>query len=456
MAYFRWLLALWVGKIVKKIIRFFNITGGTALPGLLALKIDPKFLLKVRNNLEYSIVITGTNGKTTTAGIISQILKTKEQNILNNEAGSNLKRGIVSSILGRISFWGRMPKSIGIWEVDEAAMPEVIKEIKPKILVILNLFRDQLDRYGEIDSIRKKWEGAVGHISKDSFLVLNGLDPSLNLLSSKSSAKVLYFGIKDENRSLKKVSHYADQVFCPRCSNKLSYSEIYLSHLGIYKCKKCGFGAPSLDRWAEEVFEKDQKTFLKICGENFCENIKIDLQGLYNVFNVLASFCVAEILGFSTKEIKFALEKFSPRFGRAEKIKSNGNIYYIYLIKNPTGANEVIRTLFGKGGEKNLIIALNDKIADGRDVSWIWDVDFEKIRGKIKKLLITGTRALDMALRLKYAGIKNFDLMTSNFDEAVEYLIKSKEDFWCMPTYTAMLALRTKLAKKLGKKQFWE
>jgi len=452
----RWLVALWIAKLIRRIIKIFNFSGGTALPGLIALKIDANFVIQAAKKLDYSIIITGTNGKTTTSRMISEILSKDSIKVLHNRAGSNLKRGIASTITEKAGFFGKLPQAVGLWEVDEAVMPELVLEIQPKILIVLNLFRDQLDRYGEVETIRKKWQKGVENLSQDSTLVLNALDPSVASLEKNAKAKVISFGLSDLNQLQTQVARAADQIFCPMCLQKLDYEKVYLSHAGIYQCIKCGFKTPVLDFWAENISFSAMSSHFTIKRQSLEKNINLQIGGLYNILNAVAAFSVGKILNIDSDKIKEALNGFEAAFGRMEKIKVGNNFIYFYLIKNPTGANEVIRTLFKDPESKNVLLALNDKIADGTDVSWIWDVEFEKLVGKTEKLIITGIRAYDLALRLKYAGLDKPNLITTDFKKAIKETFVLKKDFYYLPTYTAMLDLRSKLTKTLGKKQFWE
>ena len=445
-------------KLINFLLNRFQISGGTALPGLIALQLDPNFIRNLAVKIpQGNIIISGTNGKTTTTRMLATILKSADFNLIHNRAGSNLLRGIASTLAETWSVFNRKRFDLGVWEVDEATVLPAVKALEPKIVVILNLFRDQLDRYGEIDKIKRIWVKAIKMLPKKSTLILNADDPAVAHLGHRFSGKVLYFGIEDKKNSEKVLPRFADTKYCPNCATALIYEAVYTSHLGEYWCPVCGHKRPVLNFEANEVScLSPVKAEFELKIGNKKDKLKINLGGLYNIYNSLAAIAVAFTLGIGPNLSIAALSKFKSAFGRVEEIKTSKAVLRIFLIKNPTGANEVLKTVFSNSKKINILLALNDKIADGTDVSWIWDVDFEKMAGKILGLIITGTRAKDLALRLKYSGVGNHALVTENFEKAVKTVISSKENYYILPTYTAMLEIRKQLNKLgLGVK-FWE
>lgn len=445
-------------KTISFILKKIGISGGTALPGLIALQLDPNFIQNLSKTIpKGNIIISGTNGKTTTARMLATILGSQNFNIIHNRAGSNLLRGIASTLIDKTSFFKSKNFDLGLWETDEATVIPAVAQLKPKILVLLNLFRDQLDRYGEIDKIKKIWAKAVKKMPRRSALILNADDPAVGYLGHNFSGEVLYFGIADYKNSVKTLPRFADTKYCPNCATTLAYQTVYTSHLGEYWCTVCGYKRPTLDFAATKIncLSPIEAEF-ELKSQNHKSKLKMNLGGLYNIYNSLAAVACATAVGISLDSAISALSEFKSAFGRVEEIRTPKAALRIFLVKNPTSANEVLKTVFASSEKKNVLLALNDKIADSTDVSWIWDVDFEKMSKKTKNLIITGTRANDLALRLKYAGIANHNLVTENFSKAVKSVVNARENFYILPTYTAMLEIRKQLNKLgLGVK-FWE
>lgn len=441
-------LAILIGKLTLLAIKQRK-SGGTAAPGLIALKIDPLLLLNLRKKLKFSIVISGTNGKTTSARMLASILKSAQIPFYHNRTGSNLLRGIASELIKQTNLFGKLESKIGLWEVDEAVLPETINQLKPKIIVLTNLFRDQLDRYGEIDTLAKKWQKALEKAPLDSTIILNADDPIVASLGKKLKNKVVYYGIKDQSIGSGELSHASDATLCPQCCLPLKYEVCFVSHLGIYRCQKCGSIQPQVDFKAEKI--KITPSDLEIKVKN--QIIKVNLSGAYNIYNLLTSFTTASILKIKPLPIIQGYKNFQPAFGRFEKIKIKNKTLNILLVKNPTGFNQVLKTLVQLTGEKriSLLIALNDRIADGRDVSWIWDIDIASLNQiNINRIFVSGTRYLDMALRLKHANIKHKISNIKYLRDAVMTLIdQTDKNLYILPTYTAMLEIR-KILNQMG------
>lgn len=391
-------LSVILGKAVSYLSRKFNLGSGGTWPGEIALKLDPHILSKVAP--KNVILVAGTNGKTTTSLMIKTILENAGHRVVHNASGANLLNGVVSAILTTPT------GDYGVFEVDENTLPQVLKFIKSvKCLVLLNLFRDQLDRYGEVDVIADKWRSALGTLKTPNFkLVLNADDPLIASLGNKNS---MYFGLGDKKLFQESPEHAMDSQFCPNCGNKLAYDGTYYSHIGIWHCSKCGLRRPKPDISAAFY----------------------PLPGLYNHYNTLAAVAVAKAL-----DLPVDLTGFSPAFGRQEEIAG----HKIFLSKNPAGFNESIRTIlsaFTRPGLAKVLLVLNDRIPDGRDVSWIWDVDFELLANRCDSVICSGDRAYDLGLRLKYAGIKNMRI-----EENLKKAVKGAD--YVLATYSAMLEVR--------------
>lgn len=388
--------------------------------------------------------------------MLSSILEKENLKILHNRAGSNLLRGIASTLIENQTLLGQVNADIAIWEVDEAVLPQAILETNPKVVVITNLFRDQLDRYGEINTLRKIWQDALKKTR--AALILNSDDPNVAHLGHDTKGKVVYFGLSDKKQGRKILPRIADAKYCPICATPLVYETIYASHMGEYRCPECGHKRPQPQVTSDNIkkLEPDKAEFTLRSGRKTVP-VSLSLGGIYNIYNALAAAACAENLGISEKLVATGLSSFKAAFGRVEKLKINGKTLSLYLVKNPTGFNEVIHTLFFENTKKTVLVALNDKIADGRDVSWIWDVDFENLVGKVKKLIVTGIRAPDLALRLKYASIKNDTYASEDFQKAIDKLLKQRDrNLYVLPTYTAMLEIRKVLNKMGYGVKFWE
>lgn len=453
----RLISAILIGKTIGFLTK---LTGGgaTAAPGLYALKIDRQLVEKIsKKNQHDSIIISGTNGKTTTSRLLFEILSTKYK-IIHNRQGSNLLRGIASTLISQSSISGKIEPKLAIWEVDEAALPQVINSTKPKIVVLLNLFRDQLDRYGETDTTRNKWQKSLSLMAKETVLIANADDPQISFIAQKFKGKVIFFGVNQTKLNLPEISHVADIKHCLNCGSKLEYQVVFSSHLGHYSCPNCSFKRPSPSVSTSNLkFNSNFSTSAGIAINNHQLTINYHLPGLYSAYNVLAASAIANYLGIDRADAKKTISSFSAAFGRSEEIIIQGKKAKIFLIKNPTGANEVLRVLALK--EKiNLLLALNDNLADGRDVSWIWDTNWEVLSNKVKSVSITGVRAWDMGLRLKYAGLKlSKKMINEDINYSLNFTVKNtgqNETLIILPTYTAMLEIQ-KILAKTGKGPKW-
>ncbi|MEX0621629.1 MAG: MurT ligase domain-containing protein [Candidatus Woykebacteria bacterium] len=435
--------------------------GATAAPGLLAEYIDPNSLRKLGNYFDRSILVTGTNGKTTTSRILGTILKEASISYVHNRAGSNLLRGLIGTLVENLSIF-RVEKKIPLLEVDEPTLLAATDSLDPQVIVFNNLFRDQLDRYGEVDKIRKIWHKSLLQIPPTTTLVLNSDDHSVAHLASETKASVVYFGMEDTSLSIGKLPHASDFTSCINCGSQLRFETVYLSHLGKYKCSTCGLKRPQPDIYAKKVNLDEEKGFTAdIATPKGSFEAKVALPGLFSVYNTLAAISAALVLGINLATIKRGLQRTQAAFGRSEKLEFEGKRIYIALIKNPSGFNEILRVLALIKKDKYVLLAINDLIADGRDVSWLWDVDIESLTDdpKVKRIWSTGLRAYDMALRLKYASGELAPEISTDIEASFEEaLIQTPKGgtLYILPTYTAMLALKSILAKKNFSENFWE
>lgn len=415
------------GKILSFMFRLFKLGDGSTWPGHIALSINPNFTKNILNNSDTKIIfIIGTNGKTTTAKLISSILEKNGYTVLHNTSGANLENGIASTLILQSNVLGKLIKDFAILEIDENTFPLISEQIEPDYLISLNLFRDQLDRYGEIDSISKKWKNTLNKFSKTK-IILNADDPQISYLGRESKLDVSYFGLDEKFIQTKTLQHGADSILCPNCQERLNFKCCYFSHLGIWDCKHCGYKRPKLD----------------ISNFPF-----YPLQGRYAVYNILAAVLFAKKIGIKQKDIEVSLRDFKPAFGRQENIKYKEKDIQLFLSKNPTSFNESLSTVSELNG-KTILIILNDKIPDGLDVSWIWDINFESILTKGTNIIVAGDRKLDMALRLKYS--ENFVHIADNLKDAIDKSLESldkDEKLYVLPNYSAMLEIRKILTGK--------
>src|SRR3989344_3672500 len=454
----RLIAAILAGKLISVLLKLTG-SGATAAPGLYALKIDANLVKKITRCLpKGSIIISGTNGKTTTSRLAYEMLSSKHK-VIHNRQGSNLLRGIASTLIKKSSLTGKVNAELGLWEIDEATLPEAIDNLLPKTIVLLNLFRDQLDRYGEVDTTRQKMQKSLTKLPKTS-LILNADDPGISFLSKFTKARIFYFGVNDTKINLPTIDHVADIKYCLNCSTKLIYKSLFSAHLGHYYCPNCNLKRPSPKVYANNLlFRKDFSTSIKLNVNCQLSIVNCHLPGLYNVYNILAAVALCSFYKIDLAEMKIQIQKFSTAFGRFQQISIGSKSVTIFLIKNPTGANEVLRVLATQNN-LNLLIILNDKIADGRDVSWIWDTQWEAIIGKVKNISVAGIRGWDMATRLKYAGLT---LSKKYVYEEISYSIANSlskldnnDTLIILPTYTALLDVQRSLSKLAGGKKWHE
>ena len=428
--------------------------GGTTLPGKLLWKLDPGAVDRLAARLPRgAALVSATNGKTTTSAMAARILAPFFR-LAHNRSGANLVSGVASALLAA------RDAELGLFEVDEAALPEVASRLRPRVLCLGNLFRDQLDRYGELELVAQRWRTAVSDLPRSSALVVNGDDPQVGDLASGRAGAVA-FGLDDPRHASPELQHAADSKWCIRCGTPYVYAAAYIGHLGDYRCPGCGHARPPLDIVARSIeLNGLESVSFELVTPDGTRLVQLAVPGLYNVYNALAAAGLTRALGVGLDEIVAGLQGFSAAFGRFERIVVGERTLLVLLIKNPAGANEVVRTLVAGGPPKLLLIALNDEIADGRDVSWIWDVDFEPLLGSLERLVATGERAAELALRFKYAGLPSASIevrpeLEDALDRGLE-LTAGGDELVALPTYTAMLALRELVARRGFVRPYWE
>lgn len=445
--------AILIGKIIASLTRSFNIGGGFAAPGLYALRVDPPLIKHLSSKIPLNIIVTGTNGKTTTARLLAHFAKTENLRIIRNHTGSNLERGIASSLIQNSSLHLKgvsLNYDVGIWEVDEAAFNTLATKINSNIVIFLNVFRDQLDRYGEVDTLVKKWTETIAKLPEDCTVILNADDRNLQILRKHFTGKIISFGLQTYQMKSEIASNIAN---LPEMIPNFQAIDIKLQ---------------GLDGTIFKVTEKKQRI-----------NVQFPIPGTYHIYDFLAAFVAGKIIHVNSQKMISSLKNFSPAFGRVEKFeltpsrlqaKQHG---YVFLIKNPAGATQVFSTIAPQLKQRDhLLLALNDNFADGTDVSWIWDAEFEKLllssqpqgdrSGKIArcetKVVVSGTRAYDLAIRLKYAGFPANQIQVQ--PELDKAFLQAQEGLggtlFVLPTYTAMLELQTIMVKQGIKQHYWK
>ena len=436
--------------------------GGTSLPGKLLTRLRPDAIDRMAGGLEHgSVVLSATNGKTTTAALIASILERHDRRLVHNRQGANMTGGIAATLLGA---WhgGRLDGDQGLFEVDEFWLTDLVPRLRPRALLLANLFRDQLDRYGELETIADRWrELVLSPAVAGTRLVLGADDPAVADLGIDRD-DVLYFGVEDRSVSLGAADHASDTTNCRVCGARYAYTASFVGHLGHYACERCGHRRPTPTVTAEEVrLDGTRGAHVRLGLPDATIDVHLRLPGLYNVYNALAAAAVAHALGVPAATIADGLQATTAAFGRAETVTIDGRELQLLLVKNPAGANEVVRTLALDGGELDLLSVLNDRIADGRDVSWVWDADYELLAPRIRHVTCGGTRAAEMAVRWKYAGVPTERITVveatsgphSGVGAGLDAALRAAPDdrdrpLYAVPTYTAMLELRAELVER--------
>ncbi|MBI4571555.1 MAG: DUF1727 domain-containing protein [Chloroflexi bacterium] len=463
--------AIAAGRLAGAVSRRLRRGGGTAVAGLVAQQIDPRLAERLAAQLGHgSVAVTGTNGKTTTARMLAAIAREAGLQPLANPSGSNLMRGVATALLDETTALGRVRQAagrLGVFEVDEATVPEAASAsggLRPRAIVFTNLFRDQLDRYGEVDTVAALWRAALAGLPETATVVLNADDPAVASLAETTRARVLTYGIDDARAagSAPGGEHASDYRFCLSCGAELDYQALFYGHLGHWRCPDCGRArpAPNVSARCVEATDDDGGSRLAVDTPAGELRVVLPLAGLYNVENALAATAAALALELPLAAVERALAGFQPAFGRQERFELAGRYVQVLLGKNPTGLNQVLRVSAGDGkGARHLLLFLNDGIADGRDISWIWDADYELLAQRAASAVVSGTRAEELALRLKYADFAVAPEVVRDAAVALDAALARTPPgatLFVVPTYTAMLEVRELLAKRGRRGRYWE
>jgi UDP-N-acetylmuramyl tripeptide synthase len=455
----RFWIALLTGKLVALLCRLFR-RSGTSLPGVIALKIHPQLLSVLAANYERIVAVTGTNGKTTTANLITHLLRSSGLSTASNYEGANMLSGVVTALIKDCTILGKRPSQFAVLEVDEGNVGKVFSSVKPDLVVVTNYFRDQLDRYSDLDHNINLLRQVLVDLPQ-TMLLLNADDP-LVVIAGRDHSVVSYYGAIREQKEQTGSYDIKEVNLCPDCGTGLSYYYYNYGQLGDYYCSNCAFRRPVPDFLASEIEDGDFLEFnLHVCQRKVFNDksstastvrFRAQMQGLYNIYNILAAAAAAITLGVSQQTITASLMEYVAASGRMEKFIFKGRISTVNLIKNPIGLNEVIKTLLRGKGEKALVIAINDLAGDGRDVSWLWDAGFEMLDNPLIKMIVcSGRRAGDVAVRLKYAGISLHKIVIEpECGESIEILgEQDAEEYHILASYTCVFNY-AKLLRKMG------
>jgi len=446
-----------VGSVVRRAGR----GGGTSLPGKVLLALEPHAISELAARLPRgSVVVSATNGKTTTAAMVASVLDRAGVPVVHNRAGANMAGGVASTLLAAARGGDQIDGELGLFEIDEFWLDRVAPQLEPRGILLGNLFRDQLDRYGELDTIADRWAAvASGPTGRHARIVLNADDPLIADLG-RDSPDVTYFGIEDPSVAIPEMQHASDSKHCRRCGAAYVYDVIYLGHLGVYRCPSCGRERPRPSVAAEQISLDGTRgsRFELVTGAGRA-GVTLPLPGLYNIYNALGAAALCLDLQVPLDTVVTGLGDVRAAFGRAERIAIGEVEVQVMLIKNPAGANEILRTLVLEPDELDLLAILNDRTADGRDVSWVWDADFEMLAARVRRVTCAGTRAAELAVRLKYAGVPVDRLhvvagVAGALDAALADAPAGR--LYVLPTYTALLELRGLLADRGQAVPFWE
>jgi lipid II isoglutaminyl synthase (glutamine-hydrolysing) len=443
-----------LARAAGRLSRLTGYGGGTTVPGKVLTAIDRGAISRLGALLpEGCVAVSATNGKTTTAAMAAAILAPRHK-LAHNAAGANLASGVASALVAA-------PEAeLGLFEVDEAALPDLVAALEPRVICLGNLFRDQLDRYGELEIVAERWRKMVDALPAETGLIVNADDPLVAELAH-GRPHATTFGVDDPAQRGATLQHAADSKYCVRCGGPYAYAAAYVGHLGDYRCPACGHSRPDLDVVARAVEQHgiDGVSF-DLCMPEGVSRVRLQVPGLYNVYNALAAASLARGLGFSLDEAAAGLGRASAAFGRFERIAIGGTSLVVLLVKNPAGANETLRTLMQGDGPSVAVVALNDGIADGRDVSWIWDVDFEPLAARLERLVVSGSRAAELGLRFAYGGLDEWRIevipdIAAALDRGLE-LADAGGELVFLPTYTAMLELQGVIADRGYARPYWE
>jgi UDP-N-acetylmuramyl tripeptide synthase len=423
-------LAIWAGKTSGFFSRMLGYNG-SSIPGVMARKFDHQFLRHLRKNAKTIIYVTGTNGKTTTTNLIAHLLKTSGKSIIANLEGSNMITGLSTTVVRNAPLFGWKENDVAVMEVDEASLPKAVSECPPDYLILTNFFRDQLDRYGEVDTLIEKMKDSLRSV--DVKLLLNADDPFVHRFSDLKKENI-YLGLDADACSFP-TYQMSESRYCPICQKELTYHVTHYGQLGHYECI-CGFSRPETTFSLEKVQQGKKGIQLIVNGETY----QTSLNGKYNSYNALFAISICKLLGMDRKDIQKGLTSYTKASGRMQAFRVGPNAWKLNLVKNPAGGNVTLFEYFQSQEKKQFMFCLNDHLADGEDISWIWDIDMELTnQEEVESFIASGKRAYDAALRMKYAGIPEEKItILPDMKEAVLFAKTKGLPTNIMATYTCL------------------
>jgi UDP-N-acetylmuramyl tripeptide synthase len=457
-------LAISAGKLASASGRLFHIGGGTSLPGMIARRIDPTVLKSVVGaSKAKKIVITGSNGKTTTARMTAAIADASGHSVSQNRTGSNLLQGITSVAVNFADVFGRLDSDVLLFEIDEGTIPLAVPEIQPDVVVITNIFRDQLDRYGELYSVANALDKMLESLPETATIVLNGNDPQVANFGKNAKARKIYFGLETTEIGTPVPEQSADIIRCLHCGADFLYEIAYLSHLGIYRCPECGYTLPNLDvavTSAALASNGEGPSHIKLRTPLGELKLEIPLPGVHNIYNAAAAISAAIAAGFTTEKVQNAMNGLRTAFGRMEKIQAGDKNIYLSFVKNPTSFNLMLRLIAQHPGKKHLLLAMSHTVVDGQDFAWLWDVELEDIAADVLDAVCSGNKQEELAMRLKYADIPVDKIsLVEDREAALDAALKQVDPggtLYIMSGYTPTQELRRIMQKRGWVKHFWE
>ncbi len=457
-------LAISAGKLAGVSGRLLGVGGGTSLPGLIARRIDPNVLKSVVGASQArKIVITGSNGKTTTARMTAAMAVSNGKRVSHNRAGSNMLQGVTAVAVNFADVFGRLNSDVLLFEIDEGTMPLVMPEIQPDVVVITNIFRDQLDRYGELYSVARALDKTLEDLPETATILLNGNDPQVANFGQKAKAKRLFFGLESTEVGTPVPEQSADIIRCIHCQEDLVYEVAYMSHLGIYRCPNCGYTLPPLDIAATSIKlapDGEGPTHVEMRTPQGNMTLEISLPGIHNVYNAAAAIGASLVAGFEKEQLPAALVDIKPAFGRLEKIQAGDQTIYLSFVKNPTSFNLILRLIAQHPGKKHVLLAASHTIVDGEDFSWLWDIDVEAVAQGIADVVCSGNKPEELAMRLKYAEIPVDKIsLVEDREAALDAALKNAGPggtLYILSSYTPTNELRRIMQKRGWVKHTWQ
>ncbi|MGZ3665670.1 MAG: MurT ligase domain-containing protein [Ktedonobacterales bacterium] len=455
-------LALSAGKMAGTTGRLLRIGGGTSFPGVIARRIDPGVLRKVVGaSPARKVVVCGSNGKTTTCRMITAISQASGRRVTQNRTGSNLLPGVTAVAVNGASVFGRLDADVLVFEIDEATIRHAVPEIEPDVVVVNNIFRDQLDRYGELYSVAAALETMIRNLPPEATVILNGDDPMVAGFAPDAQAKRLYFGLRTDDVGTQVPEHAADTIRCVRCQHDLDYTKAYISHLGAYRCPNCGYARPPLDIAVTHA-DLSPVGISTIGLETPAGplSLRLPLPGLHNVYNAAGAVAAALAMGLDLSAADGALAGLRPAFGRLEDIQAGDKQIVLAFVKNPISYNTTLRTILQRPGKKHVLSAHSNAETDGEDFAWLWDIDLEELTPQLASLVTSGTKAEELAMRFKYAGVPEDQIQTiQDRTAALDAALANVEPggtLYILSGYTPLHELRRTMQQRGWVPPFWE